>query len=98
MRCEMLPKARRNSLKRLAPSPSVETTNTVHLSPTRASTSLTARQSSGACKVPCKVPFRVPGMALVPSCAIFLVIYVASVIICNQDRACHEQTQDRHHH
>jgi len=31
MRWEMLPKARRNSLKRLGPSPRVQTTSTDHL-------------------------------------------------------------------
>ena len=42
IRCEILPSERRNSLKRLGPFPSMMTTRTVHLSPTRDSTSLTA--------------------------------------------------------
>src|SRR6516225_8548259 len=49
MRCEMPPIERRNSLKRKGPPPSRVTTRTDHLSPTRASTSLTARQSAGKC-------------------------------------------------
>src|SRR6185312_7844205 len=75
MRCEIEPSARRNSLKRLGPAPSVETTSTVHLSPTRARTSLTARQSSGSC--------RLPGIRDVPSCGVFAVIYLALVSIRN---------------
>src|SRR6185312_13532115 len=71
MRCEMLPSALRIALKRLGPSPSVDTTSTVHLSPTRERTSLTARQSSGTC--------RLPGAGRVPSCALLAVIYLASV-------------------
>src|SRR5258707_9500873 len=77
MRWEMLPKARRNSLKRLGPSPRVQTTSTDHLSPTLASTSLTVRQSSGTS--------RVPGIATVPSCAVSTVIYLAPVFIRNHD-------------
>src|SRR5205814_8385376 len=76
IRCEMLPSARRSSLKRLGPSPSVPTTSTVHLSPTRASTSLTARQSSGWC--------RLLGNSDVPSCLRRLGIYVALVSNHNQ--------------
>src|SRR5215470_3576543 len=71
IRCEMLPSARRISLKRFGPSPSTPTTSTVHLSPTRASISLTARQSSGTC--------RLLGINAVPSCGFGLVIYLASV-------------------
>src|SRR5215510_11713157 len=71
IRCEMLPSARRSSLKRFGPSPSVATTSTVHLSPTRASTSLTARQSSGW--------FRLLGNSDVPSCLRRLGIYLALV-------------------
>src|SRR3978361_2124385 len=88
--------ARRNSLNRFGPPPKVETTRTVHLSPTRDSTSLTARQSSATC--------RVLGAKFVPSCAVLSVIYLASVIICNHtnrgnhDRTQEEQTQDRRHH
>src|SRR5215472_2511852 len=76
--CEMLPSARRSSLNRLGPSPSVLTTSTVHLSPTRASTSLTARQSSGTC--------RLLGISSVPSCRRRLGIYLASVSNRNQGR------------
>src|SRR5215831_3295744 len=74
----MLPSARRSSLNRLGPSPSVLTTSTVHLSPTRASTSLTARQSSGTC--------RLLGISDVPSCRRRLGIYLASVSNRNQGR------------
>src|SRR5215468_4833067 len=76
IRCEMLPSARRSSLNRFGPSPSVVTTSTVHLSPTRASTSLTARQSSGTC--------RLLGISGVPSCLRRPVIYLASVSNGNQ--------------
>ena len=41
-----------------------------------ASTSLTARHSSGTC--------RLPGNTAVPSCALRMVIYLASVFIRNQ--------------
>src|SRR5262245_29312087 len=78
IRCEMLPSARRSSLNRLGPSPKVLTTSTVHLSPTRASTSLTARQSSGTC--------RLLGISDVPSCRRRLGIYLASVSNRNQGR------------
>src|SRR5439155_441535 len=78
IRCEMLPSARRSSLKRLGPSPSVLTTSTVHLSPTRASTSLTARQSSATC--------RLLGISDVPSCLRRTGIYVALVSNRNQGR------------
>src|SRR5262245_38570260 len=78
IRCEMLPSARRSSLNRFGPSPSVLTTSTVHLSPTRASTSLTARQSSGTC--------RLLGISDVPSCRRRLGIYLASVSNRNQGR------------
>src|SRR5215472_11340132 len=74
--CEILPSARRISLNRFGPSPSVPTTSTVHLSPTRASTSLTARQSSGWC--------RLLGNSDVPSCLRRLGIYVALVSNHNQ--------------
>src|ERR1051326_8158557 len=47
MRCEMPPIERLSSLKRFGPSPSRVTTSTDHLSPTRPSTSLMARQSAG---------------------------------------------------
>src|SRR4029453_4946605 len=75
MRCEIEPKALRSSLKRLGPSPKVQTTSTVHLLPTRASTSLAARQPSGSC--------RLPGITGVPSCARPLVIYLGLVTIGN---------------
>src|SRR5215469_7543726 len=78
IRCEMLPSARRSSLNRLGPSPSVLTTSTVHLSPTRASTSLTARQSSGTC--------RLLSISDVPSCRRRLGIYLALVSNRNQGR------------
>src|SRR6266849_600599 len=78
IRCEMLPSARRISLKRFGPSPSTPTTNTVHLSPTRANISLTARQSSGTCKL--------LGINAVPSCGFGPVIYLASVSNLNQGR------------
>src|SRR5256886_8795776 len=78
IRCEMLPSARRSSLNRFGPSPSVLTTSTVHLSPTRASTSLTARQSSGWC--------RLLGISDVPSCLRRVGIYVALVSNHNQGR------------
>src|SRR5262249_50313025 len=78
IRCEMLPSARRSSLNRFGPSPSVLTTSTVHLSPTRASTSLTARQSSATC--------RLLGISDVPSCRRRLGIYLASVSNRNQGR------------
>src|SRR6185436_5461517 len=71
MRCEMLPSALRISLKRRAPSPSSPTTRMVHLSPTRARTSLTARQSSGTC--------RLLGNIAVPSCLRRAVIYLSQV-------------------
>ncbi len=47
MRLEMLPRALCNTPNRFGPSPRVETTSTVHLSPTRDSISLMARHSSG---------------------------------------------------
>src|SRR6266568_9634094 len=78
IRCEMLPSARRSWLKRLGPSPSVLTTSTVHLSPTRASTSLTARQSSATC--------RLLGISDVPSCLRRSGIYLALVSNRNQGR------------
>src|SRR5712671_6828863 len=78
IRCEMLPSARRISLKRFGPSPSTPTTSTVHLSPTRASISLTARQSSGTCKL--------LGINGVPSCDLGSVIYLASVSNLNRGR------------
>src|SRR5262249_26589938 len=78
IRCEMLPSARRSSLNRFGPSPSVLTTSTVHLSPTRASTSLTARQSSATC--------RLLGISDVPSCRRRLGIYLASVSNRNRGR------------
>src|SRR5712671_1367895 len=71
IRCEMLPRARRISLKRFGPLPSSPTTRIVHLSPTRDSTSLTARQSSGT--------WRLLGNIDVPSCLRRGVIYLASV-------------------
>src|SRR5712672_4404571 len=76
IRCEMLPSARRISLKRFGPAPSSPTTSTVHLSPTRARTSLTARQSSATC--------RLLGISAVPSCRGRLVIYLSLVSIGNQ--------------
>src|SRR5687767_118464 len=75
IRCEMLPRLRRISLNRLDPPPSSPTTNTVHLSPIRCSTSLTCRHSSGT--------WRVPGMNFVPSCLRRAVIYLALVTIDN---------------
>src|SRR5260370_25672766 len=78
IRCEMLPSARRISLKRFGPSPSTPTTSTVHLSPTRANISLTARQSSGTC--------RLLGINGVPSCDLGPVIYLASVSNLNRGR------------
>src|ERR1051326_2876505 len=71
IRCEMLPSVRRISLKRFGPWPSSLTTRMVHLSPTRDSTSLTARQSSGT--------WRLLGNTDVPSCLRRGVIYLASV-------------------
>src|SRR5258708_5020660 len=71
IRCEMLPSARRISLKRRGPLPSSLTTRMVHLSPTRESTSLTARQPSGT--------WRLLGNIDVPSCLRRWVIYLASV-------------------
>src|SRR5579864_2601670 len=76
MRWEIPPMARRNSLKRNGPSPSRVTTSTDHLSPTRESTSPTARQSAGKCVW--------PGFIDVPSCAALPVTYLASVISFNQ--------------
>src|SRR5262245_65641369 len=52
------------------------TTSTVHLSPTRATTSLTARQSSAT--------YRLLGISAVPSCRGRLVIYLSLVSIGNQ--------------
>src|SRR6516225_11517451 len=78
IRCEMLPRARRSSLNRLGPSPRVLTTSTVHLSPTCASTALTARQASGTC--------RLLGISDVPSCRRRLGIYLALVSNRNQGR------------
>src|SRR5262245_3656027 len=72
----MLPSPRRSSLNLFGPSPSMLTTSTVHLSPTRASTSLTARQSSATC--------RLLGIKPVPTCRGRLVIYLSSVSISNQ--------------
>jgi hypothetical protein len=74
--CEMLPSPRRSSLKRFGLSPSIMTTSTVHLSPTRASTSLTAWQSSGT--------WRLLGISDVPSCLRCLVIYLDLVSNHNQ--------------
>src|SRR5262249_6510242 len=76
IRCEMLPSPRRSSLNRFGPLPSMLTTSTVHLSPTRARTSLTARQSSATC--------RLLGISAVPSCRGRLVIYLSSVSTGNQ--------------
>src|SRR5260370_10421138 len=78
IRCEMLPSARRISLKRFGPSPRTPTTSTVHLSPTRASISPRARQSSGTC--------RLLGISAVPSCGLCSVIYLASVSNLNRGR------------
>src|SRR4051812_8999836 len=72
----MLPSPRRISLKRLGPAPSSPTTSTVHLSPTRARTSLTARQSSATC--------RLLGIRAVPSCLGRVVIYLSPVSKRNQ--------------
>jgi len=71
MRCEMLAIDRRSSLKRVGPSPSMTTTSTLHLSPTRSSTSLTARHTSGT--------RRLLGNTAVRSCAFLTGIYLASV-------------------
>ena len=71
MRCEMLAIERRSSLNRFGPSPSVTTTSTLHLSPMRSRTSLTARQSSGTS--------RVLGDMDVRSCLCLTGIYLASV-------------------
>src|SRR5260370_26551105 len=49
IRCEMPPIMRLSSLKRFGPSPSIMMTNTLHLSPTRASTEATPRQSLSRC-------------------------------------------------
>src|SRR5882724_3530065 len=49
IRCEMPPILRFSSLKRCGPSISIMITNTLHLSPTRASTDATARQLPSAC-------------------------------------------------
>src|SRR6267142_2228586 len=49
IRCEMPPIIRFNSLKRCGPPISIMITNTLHLSPTRASTEATARQLPSAC-------------------------------------------------
>src|SRR5829696_5101749 len=49
IRCEMPPILRLSSLKRCGPAISIMITNTLHLSPTRASTEATARQLSPAC-------------------------------------------------
>src|SRR6476646_11449547 len=49
IRCEMPPILRFSSLKRIGPSISIMITNTLHLSPTRASTEATARQLPSAC-------------------------------------------------
>src|SRR5262249_61907093 len=64
---------------RFGPPPSVLTTSTVHLSPTRASTSLTARQSSGTCKL--------LDISDVSSCLRRLAIYLALVSNHNQGRS-----------
>src|SRR5919112_302914 len=48
MRCDTLGISRLSSLKRLLPSPSVETTSTVHLSPIRDSKVLIVRQTGFA--------------------------------------------------
>src|SRR5215203_5262997 len=69
IRCEMLPSARRISLKRFGPLPSSPTTRMVHLSPTR-------DRSSGTC--------RLLGINFVPSCLRRGVIYLASVSSRNQ--------------
>src|SRR5258708_2861242 len=51
MRCEIPSIDRRRSLKRRGPAPSIPTMSTLHLSPTRLSTSRVARQRSGLCLV-----------------------------------------------
>src|SRR5260370_23617841 len=78
IRCEMLPSARRSSLKRFGPSPSVLTTSPVPWSPPRASAPPTARQSSATC--------RLLGISAVPSCLRRLGIYLALVSNHNQGR------------
>src|SRR3954464_13053276 len=94
IRCEMPPISRRSSLKRLVPVPSFVTTRTDHLSPTRDSTSLTARQSAG--KSVCL------GFNFVPSCGLSAVTYLALVTlftqgsIYNQD-ARHDKPHPRRH-
>src|SRR3977135_1311695 len=88
MRCEMLAMARRSSLKRLGPSPSMDTTSTLHLSPTRSRTSLTARQSSGTC--------RLLGNTGVRSCTRLAGIYLASVSDRNYDKGENDQVQGCH--
>ena len=52
--------------------PGVET-GTIHLSPSAPGPPLTARQSSGTCKLPC--------IAGVPSCGVALAIYLALITI-----------------
>src|SRR5437763_14395042 len=76
IRCEMPPIERRNSLNRNGPPPSRVTTRTDHLSPTRASTSLTARQSAGKCLY--------LGFIDVPSWRSFGVTYLPLVTTCHQ--------------
>jgi hypothetical protein len=83
----MLPSARRNSLKRFGPPPSVSTTSTVHLSPTRDSTALMARHSVGSCSAAPRVraagTVLCPGISGVPSCLVRAVIYLGLVIFRN---------------
>src|SRR3954468_24875019 len=70
MRWEMPPIMRFSSLKRRGPSPSSMITSTLHLSPTRASTAATPRQSLPSWPIAGKAgTFLCSGFKIVPSCA-----------------------------
>src|SRR3954462_1724733 len=72
MRCEMAPIIRLSSLKRRGPSPSSKITSTLRLSPIRASTEATARQSLPSWLIAGKAgTFLCSGFKIVPSCASF---------------------------
>src|SRR4029079_19010809 len=60
MRCDTLGISRRSSLKRFEPSPRVDTTSTVHLSPIRDNRVLMVRQTELAGSFMFSVPFLFP--------------------------------------
>ena len=72
--CEMPPTIRLISLKRFGPLPSSTMIRTLHLSPTRASTELTARQSSLARLGSSTATYMCSSTKFVPSCASFAAV------------------------